>query len=272
MNKKLLIFGIISVLLLLGGCPIPLNVAICGNDVCESGEQDVCPGDCESVTETVPEQTCSDIGGDTCSSSEMCGGYWMNSAYTCCSQTCESDITSIEFKEGWNYISFPESQLNDNIEDIFSTDFLAAIDSIYTYYDGQWSAWHSDSSIPSDLTTIEGGRGYVFNMNSDYTLELSTIDAVIASSTSPHQLNVYTGWNLIGVTAGVEENREKSLHDYFTDLGSTYTSLWEYTTSTGSLGSVTVNGITVNGANYYYNLIPTHAYWIYVTSDGEITP
>ena len=37
---------------------------------------------------------------------------------------------------------------------------------IYTYEDGSWKVWHSDSSIPSDLENIEAGRGYVFIMNS----------------------------------------------------------------------------------------------------------
>ncbi|MFA6888665.1 MAG: hypothetical protein WC254_04165, partial [Candidatus Woesearchaeota archaeon] len=119
MNKKLLILGIICALLLLGGCPIPINLAICGNDVCETGERDVCPGDCEGVEAFVASTT----DGETCSytcvvADEMCAGYWQDGALTCCSEACQPEITQITFEEGWNYVSFPQAQLNEDVETI----------------------------------------------------------------------------------------------------------------------------------------------------------
>lgn len=252
-----------------------LSRAICGNEICEAGERSICPSDCEGVeeeAEEMAEETCTDIGGYLCESSEMCVGYWLDSDYTCCSEECEDDITVIEFKQGWNYISFPAVQLNDAIEDIFSADFLNAVDSIYTYYDSSWGVWHNDSSIPSDLENIEAGRGYVFIMNSDYTLYLSeieeTLDGIIAeegTTRAPNSIDVYTAWNLIGSTFGEEENIEKPLEDYFWNIEEDYGSLWMFTST--SSGDIEKIDLTHN-----YNLIPTRAYWIYMTSDGEIIP
>ncbi len=52
MNKKIpLFFAIFTIVLFLASCAqLPFNIAICGNDVCETGEEDICPSDCEGVT------------------------------------------------------------------------------------------------------------------------------------------------------------------------------------------------------------------------------
>jgi hypothetical protein len=269
MIKKVLLLSLsIAILLLLGGCPIPINVAICGNEICETGEDTMCPSDCEGrTTETTTETMCDDLGGDLCDDAEMCDGYWLDGEYTCCSATCEDDVTAIEFKEGWNYVSFPLVLLDDAVEDIFSSEFLASVDSIYTYTDGSWLVWHSDTSIPSDLEDIEGGRAYIFVMNSDYTLELSdleeTLDAVIEAETStraPTSIDVQEGWNLIGVAS----DNEEPLVDYFWNIDGSYASLWIFSTTQGDLEKIDLT--------HSYNLIPTHAYWVYVTTDGVIEP
>ncbi|MEK6867430.1 MAG: hypothetical protein AABX98_01270 [Nanoarchaeota archaeon] len=274
MIKKVLLLSVsIAILLLLGGCPIPINVAICGNEICETGEDTMCPSDCEGTTsQTAKTVTCDDLGGDSCGNAEMCAGYWLDDDYTCCSETCEDDITSINFKEGWNYVSFPLVQLDDPVEDIFSSKFLAAVDSIYTYTDESWLVWHSDSSVPSDLDNIEGGRAYVFVMDSDYTLELadldSTLDAIIAAETTtryPNVISVAEGWNLAGSTYGEEDDMEKPQESYFWNIEGAYGSLWMFSTISG-------DDLEKIDLTHNYNLIPTHAYWIYMTEEGEIIP
>lgn len=275
MNKKVLFFGVLLIMtvLFLSSCAFLLHQAICGNDICETGEESICPSDCEAVTEEeVVAETCADLGGLECASDEMCIGYWLDADYTCCSTSCDADIAEIEFKEGWNYVSFPQVQFKDDIEDIFSEDFLAAADSIYTYDDSAWKVWHADSSVPRDLETIEAGRGYVFVMNSDYTLKLSdleeTLAALIAAETTtryPSVISVEQGWNLIGSTYGEEENKEKPVDTYFWNIDGSYGSLWMFS-DTGS-GAIEEIDLTHN-----YNLIPTRAYWIYMTEEGEIIP
>ncbi len=260
-----------SFILLLAGCQIPINIAICGNEICESGEDNMCPGDCEedAITE---KETCADLGGDSCDDTEMCAGYWLDDKYSCCSENCEEDITSLAFVQGWNFVSFPLVQLDDPIEDIFSSDFLAAVDSIYTYTDGLWLVWHSDSSIPSDLTNIEGGRAYLFVMESAYTLQLSDLesklDSIISEETTtryPSVITVAEGWNLVGSTYGEEEHMEKPHEEYFWNIDEVYGSLWMLITISG-------NDLEEIDLTHNYNLIPTHAYWIYMTGEGEIIP
>ena len=274
MNKNvLLMISILAVVLVLSSCQwLPVNVAICGNEICESGESSICPSDCaegeeEEETGTITEAMCAADGGDSCGSTEMCTGYWMDADYTCCSTTCEDAVDAIYFTEGWNYVSLPEVELDDSIEDIFSDDFLTAVDSIYTYTEESWKVWHSDTSIPSDLENIQGGRAYIFVMNSAYTLELSeieeTLDALMeaeASARSPTAIDVQEGWNLIGVASSNEE----PLVDYFWSIDGSYASLWVFSTTEGDLEKIDLT--------HNYNLIPTHAYWVYVTTDGEITP
>jgi hypothetical protein len=104
-------------------------------------------------------------------------------------------------------------------------------------------------------------------MNSDYTLELSdleeTLDAVIEAETStraPTSIDVQEGWNLIGVAS----DNEEPLVDYFWNIDGSYASLWIFSTTQGDLEKIDLT--------HSYNLIPTHAYWVYVTTDGVIEP
>lgn len=274
MNKNvLLLISIVGIVLVLGGCQwLPVNVAICGNEICESGESSICPSDCaeseeEELDGSITEAMCTADGGDSCASTEMCTGYWLDAGYTCCSTTCEDAVDAIYFTEGWNYVSLPEVELDDPIEDIFSDNFLSAVDSIYTYTEESWQVWHSDTSIPSDLENIQGGRAYIFVMNSDYTLELSEIEETLdtlmeaeSSARSPTSIDIQEGWNLVGVASSNEE----PLVDYFWSIDGSYASLWVFSTTEGDLEKVDLT--------HNYNLIPTHAYWVYVTTDGEITP
>jgi len=80
------------VLILLSGCiqppepPGPENK--CGDGVCDAKETAnpaICPQDCETE-----EQTCSQQGGDICSSGEVCVGKLLHASDTtsCCSGTC----------------------------------------------------------------------------------------------------------------------------------------------------------------------------------------
>jgi hypothetical protein len=153
-KKVLLIIVALLIMNILGSCTnFPINIAICGNEVCEQDEENICPSDCEAVIITSP--ACDDV----CSSSEMCIGSWVDDDSSCCAGSCMSEITDIPLASGWNYVSFPHVQINDNIEVLFantvdaydgSTSFLTVVDRIYSYQDNKWMVWHSDTTIPSD--------------------------------------------------------------------------------------------------------------------------
>jgi hypothetical protein len=278
MNKKVLITVVLlSLLLLVGGCPIPVDVAICGNNICESGEDDICPSDCDGTDsmETTTSLSCD----ATCAGGDLCQGYFGEGDVTCCIGSCMNAVTDITFSSGWNFVSFPFVELNDPIRDIFanlhdvpggSGMFLDNVDSIYSYQ-GEWLVWHSDSSIPSNLDYIEAGRAYVVIMDSGFVVSLAdlraNLDGLIAAegtSRSPHEIDVWAGWNLVASSYGEDdEMRDKPLQDYFETVEGSYASIW-HTSSSGSLDKLSITNSE--------NLLPTNAYWLYMDSDGEIIP
>ncbi len=271
MNKKLLlVISTLVILLILGGCPIPLDIAICGNNICESGENNICPSDCGGTT--IADVSCD----NTCHSPEMCVGSFENGDKTCCVGSCASEITEIRLSEGWNFVSFPFVELNDPIEDFFAdtysdgTAFFDAVDSIYSYQDG-WRVWHNDKGIPGDLENIEAGRAYVIIMNNEFTIQLdnlrTSLDILIAdkgTSRSPHEITVFKGWNFVASTYGEDEDvKEKPLINYFDTIEDSYESVWRISID-GDLDKLSISDNE--------NLIPTYAYWLYMDSDGEIIP
>jgi hypothetical protein len=275
MNKKVLfIVALFSLLLLIGGCPIPVDVAICGNDICESGEDDICPSDCDG-TSSSDSYTCD----DTCAGSEMCEGFFGDGDNTCCVGYCMDEITEIPFGDGWNFVSFPFVELDDPIEDIFAdlystedgtTTFLDIVEDIYSYQDG-WKVWHNDESEPGDLENIEAGRAYVVIMSEGYVMSLddlrANLDTIIdaeGTSRSPHEIDVWAGWNLVASSYGEDdEMKDKPLQDYFETIDGSYESVW-HVASDGDLDKLDIDDSE--------NLIPTYAYWLYMDSDGEIIP
>ena len=86
-----------------GSCPqdcveLLLRAAVCGNDVCETGENfSNCPEDCEETvikqpSEVSDSKTCAELNGDVCDVGEDCGGQWLDATdtFSCCSQSCQS--------------------------------------------------------------------------------------------------------------------------------------------------------------------------------------
>jgi hypothetical protein len=274
MNKKLLfIAAFCCLLLLLGGCPIPVDVAICGNNICESGEANICPSDCVGQTST-------SVSCDaTCSTAEMCVGYFGDGEASCCVGNCNPEISEIAFTEGWNFVSFPLVELNDAPEDIFAgvTDtndpsiaFLDAVNTIYSYQNEEWVVWHNAEPDTSNLDRIEAVRGYVVIMDGSFTMSLDdlyeSLDSIMeseGSSRSPHDVDVWAGWNLVGSTYGQDDDHvEKPLEDFFDSIEGAYSSLWKVGINDGDLEEISINDNE--------NLLPTYTYWLYMDADGEI--
>jgi len=267
MKQKIIIIGLILSLFVcfLNGCALlnQYDIQICGDGVCGDGEDETCPNDCTG-------NDCSSLSGDICETTEMCAAMWLSSSDDeCCSETCETDISSITLISGKNYVSIPFVEMDDTIEDIVGTLLDGYNVSIYSYEDSTWKVWHSDGT-PGDLTNLEAGRGYVVVIDTGVTLTLTDLESNLGTiidseggARSPHSTNVYEGWNLIGVAYGDEDEKEKPLSDVFSNIDGTYTSLWMYNED-GNLEEV--------DSSEDYNVVPTRAYWLYVTSDGVIVP
>lgn len=88
--------------------------AVCGNNVCEDGEDVInCPKDCEPSVAIPPEEpteaikppsesfvskTCAELNGYICDMGEDCRGKWLDEAvdtFSCCSQSCKASVNDI---------------------------------------------------------------------------------------------------------------------------------------------------------------------------------
>ena len=245
---------------------LPVTLTICGDLQCGFDEENTCPSDCLNITNAA---SCTAAGGYSCSTGEWCEGYYMQGDW-CCSETCTTEITEIQLLTGKNYLSLPYVELNDVVEDIIPADVLNNTESIY-YYDctqGTWVPYHTDPAVPSDPNfALMAGYSYVFVMAADDILYLSDVSAnlataVIANPRSPQNTPVCTGWNYVASAHGTNITTIP-LIDHFWNIAGTYGSLWNMELY-GSYSEIDLN--------YNHNLVPTYAYWLYVTQDGEIVP
>ena len=107
-----------------GSCPqdcmvISPEAAVCGNDVCEAGENPGnCPQDCkvpviQPSSDSSGSKTCAELSGYTCDVGEECEAAWLNASdtFSCCSQSCQSDI-------GGNIINIDAFELAPENEDL----------------------------------------------------------------------------------------------------------------------------------------------------------
>lgn len=269
MEKRGVIILLLITAMLVGSCTqyLPVTLTICGDLQCGYDEEETCPSDC---TEIVDEDACLDAGGNLCEEGEMCAGYYMQDGW-CCSEECVAEITEIQLTTGKNFLSLPYVELNDNVEDIIPSDVLANVESIY-YYDCEegWIPYHTGETPSDPDFMLTAGFGYVFFMAADDVLYLSEVkdnlDAVIAAEgveRTMENVDVCEGWNYIASSHGEEEDVAKSLTNYLWAIEGTYGSLWHIDVD-GSLEEMDLS--------YNYNLLPTYAYWIYVTEDGVIIP
>lgn len=107
-------------------------------------------------------------------------------------------ITSIEFKQGWNFVSFPSVPENSSISAFFG-DTQQNIRVIWGYDNeaNEAKGWKVYKPNPQDskfpiLETIESGKGYWIYMNAPSVIDISNWSS--ASKT----ITLSTGWNLIG--------------------------------------------------------------------------
>jgi len=81
--KYFLFFGLVF-LLFISGCT---NVPLCGNQICERGEDEFsCPADC-----SLEAKGCTDLGGFVCQKTDLCSAdeIDVSDVFLCCSVKCE---------------------------------------------------------------------------------------------------------------------------------------------------------------------------------------
>jgi uncharacterized cupredoxin-like copper-binding protein len=111
------------------------------------------------------------------------------------------DLSSFQrtLRQGWNYFSLPIATGESyNIDDILDVE---KIDRIWSYEDGEWISYYPEAPS-NELTSIEGGRGYIVRTEEEFVARpvfdsnISALDS--GSVAAPASEDISTGWNLIG--------------------------------------------------------------------------
>ena len=123
---------------------------------------------------------------------------------------------TLSLTTGWNLISFPLQPTD--------TAITAVLNGISSNYSIVWAydavnGWKKyQPGKPSDLTTMEAGKGYWIKMNQSGTLSLT------GQSASSQTIPLKTGWNLVGWN----KTTPTSVADALTNISSITSIVWAY--------------------------------------------
>jgi hypothetical protein len=174
---------------------------------------------------------------------------------------------SIKLNPGWNLISIPLVLENNSIEDVLA-DIRSDVSVVYAYDpEDEWSVWHPEPAIPSNLDTIELGRGYWIEMKNPATL---TVEGVLFETTElspPPSFSLKAGWNLVGIYS--LDNR--FMYTAFASIENKYSTLWAYDTGTGELVKL-FSKADPELALADPRLEAGKGYWVYMIQEGDIVP
>jgi len=104
-------------------------------------------------------------------------------------------ITSLEFKQGWNFVSFPRNPPEVKIES-FLSDIGHSVKVIWGYESSlhQWEVFGSGRKATEfrSLNSLVSGKGYWVYVDAPFSIEMSSWKA------GTKALTLNAGWNLIG--------------------------------------------------------------------------
>lgn len=158
---------------------------------------------------------------------------------------------TLSLSNGWNLISLPLQPSDTSISTVLN-DISGKYLIVWSYVNGAWKK-HQPGK-PSDLTTLEAGRGYWIYMSESKSLTITGQPA------SPSAIQLGNGWNL----TGWNPQSSASASDSLSTISDKYLIVWSY----------------VNGAWKKYQpgkpsdlntFEPGYGYWIKTTGDVEWT-
>ena len=158
--------------------------------------------------------------------------------------------------EGTNFVSVPALSGGQSLDDLNTEN----VDVIWTYVDGEWQSYDPDASS-NDFDTLEGGQGYIVEMDAEDTLEVNVFNQE-ASSTGDvdgallNQQQLDEGWNLVGHYQTYQQDRQTALSSVGDDVHLVY----------GQDEDLDYELIDSEDS-----LMPGDAYWVFVTDDTVYT-
>ncbi len=174
---------------------------------------------------------------------------WLSAAYGV------TPVTSISLESGWNLISPMLIPTDSAIATVLTG---VTVDSVHAYDPTATPAWTSYiPGAPSDLGTIDDGKGYWVEMSDAATLTIQGVDLPTPPEMPP-TYGVVVGWNLIGF----KSTTAKVTSDYLAAISGQYTMIYSFNAASQIYVAVQSSG----------DFEPGNGYWIAITEAGTIYP
>ncbi len=174
---------------------------------------------------------------------------WLTAAYGV------TPVTTIDLEIGWNLIS-PMLIPTDSAIATVLTD--VTVDSVHAYDPTATPTWTSYiPGAPSDLGTIDDGKGYWVEMSDAATLTIQGVDLPTPPEMPP-TYGVVVGWNLIGF----KSTTPTVTSTYLAAISGQYTMIYSFNAASQIYVSVQSSG----------DFEPGKGYWIAITEAGTIYP
>jgi len=241
------------------------------NDACTQGTYDVtsncdltCGAQCVSDADVACnlEDTC--IGNDyanypvngkcnSCLKNDSVEGA-CNPAIDIDSLNCRALVSSsLQVKQGVNFVSIPVILENKSIQDIFY-GLENKITRVYGYQEG-WKAYYFDKTELSSLQDIEEGEGYIIIAKEPFTMNLQGYTKNLNNNIIERPVfTLRQGWNLIGTFSG-----DMKVSEFLAGLDYNTESVFEYNNVYNKLNADSI-------------LKKDKAYWVYMNAEGVISP
>src|SRR3989338_5345688 len=180
--------------------------------------------------------------------SEICGNGIDDNCNGPIDEGCPTQLV-YNLQQGFNFVTIPFELTDNNINQVFA-GILNDISRIYAF-EVNWKVYRTTPIPPSTLSIISPLKGYIVIMNNPNTISLA------GNINSNNQVNLQTGWNLIGTNSLSLINVNTALQ------GLDYTTVWSYD----------INQQTYIQLNPLIdNFEPGKAYWVYLNNPGIFNP
>ncbi|MFB6146270.1 MAG: beta strand repeat-containing protein [Halobacteriaceae archaeon] len=163
--------------------------------------------------------------------------------------------THLVLDEGKNFVSVPAATGSLSLDEVD----LSAVEAIWTYDDGNWQR-HVPGAPGNDFDSLEGGKGYIFVLESDATIDVNVRNTLTTDQsgnpTLPEQVQLEEGWNLVG-------HWQEGTQDADVALGSIRGDLFQVYGQVDADPAFEQIELGWRGDR----LRPGQAYWVFVTGD-----
>lgn len=164
--------------------------------------------------------------------------------------TAGISTAELDLQEGKNFVSVPAATGSLNLSSVDTSN----VDAIWTYEDGEWLTYTPGKAAElQGFTSLEGGQGYIFVMNSSDTIDVN-VHNTVSDTRMPNQQQLHEGWNLVGSY----QEGPQSAGNAFGSAESVYRVLGQQPGA---------NDYTYVNVKSDEDVEPGQAYWVFVQDD-----